>query len=45
MAKRFEQKRVDNMIGVDMALLAGKAKITRVALFSGDSDYIPRSKR
>jgi uncharacterized LabA/DUF88 family protein len=37
----FVQKRIDNMIGVDMALLAGKGKITNVALFTGDSDYIP----
>lgn len=37
----FVQKRVDCMIGVDMALLAGKGRITNVALFSGDSDYIP----
>ncbi len=35
------QKRVDTMVGVDMALLAGKGKITRVVLFSGDSDLIP----
>lgn len=37
----FVQKRIDCMIGVDMALLAGKGKITNVALFSGDSDLIP----
>jgi uncharacterized LabA/DUF88 family protein len=35
------QKRVDTMVGVDMALLAGKGKITRLVLFSGDSDLIP----
>jgi uncharacterized LabA/DUF88 family protein len=29
------------MLGVDMALLAGKGKITSVALFTGDSDTIP----
>ena len=39
--KIFVQKRIDNMIGVDMALLAGKGKITNVALLTGDSDYIP----
>ena len=39
--KLFQQKRVDLMLGVDMALLAGKGKITSVALFSGDSDTIP----
>lgn len=37
----FVQKRVDCMVGVDMALLAGKRTITNVALFSGDSDLIP----
>lgn len=37
----FIQKRVDTMFGVDMALLAGKRVITNVALFSGDSDFIP----
>jgi uncharacterized LabA/DUF88 family protein len=37
----FIQKRVDTMFGVDMALLAGKGKIARVALFTGDSDLIP----
>lgn len=37
----FQQKRIDNMIGVDMALLAGKGKITNMSLFTGDSDYIP----
>ena len=39
--KIFIQKRVDTMVGVDMALLAGKGKITRVAFLSGDSDLIP----
>jgi len=37
----FVQKRVDCMVGVDMALLAGKGKITKVSLLTGDSDYIP----
>ncbi len=37
----FVQKRVDTMVSVDMALLAGKGKITKVALLSGDSDCIP----
>jgi uncharacterized LabA/DUF88 family protein len=37
----FQQKRVDNMIGVDMAILAGKGRITNVTLLTGDSDYIP----
>jgi uncharacterized LabA/DUF88 family protein len=29
------------MVGVDMALLAGKGKITNAAIFTGDSDLIP----
>jgi uncharacterized LabA/DUF88 family protein len=37
----FQQKRVDCMLGVDMALLAGKGKITNLAIFTGDSDLIP----
>ena len=37
----FQQKRVDCMVGVDMALLAGKGKITNAAVFTGDSDLIP----
>jgi len=39
--KIFIQKRVDTMVGVDMTLLAGKGKISRLALLSGDSDLIP----
>jgi len=37
----FVQKRIDCMVGVDMALLAAKAKITNVGFLSGDSDLIP----
>ena len=37
----FVQKRVDNMVGVDMAILAGKGKITNVSILTGDSDFIP----
>lgn len=37
----FVQKRVDCMVGVDMALLAGKRHVTRIALLTGDSDLIP----
>ena len=37
----FQQKRVDCMIGVDMALLAGKGRITNAVVFTGDSDIIP----
>jgi len=37
----FVQKRVDSMVGVDMALLAGKGRISNLALLSGDSDFIP----
>jgi uncharacterized LabA/DUF88 family protein len=37
----FEQKRVDLMLGVDLALLSGKGQITDAALLAGDSDLIP----
>ncbi|MGB2985585.1 MAG: NYN domain-containing protein [Phycisphaerae bacterium] len=37
----FVQKRVDCMVGVDMALIAAKGRITHVAIFTGDSDLIP----
>ena len=37
----FIQKRVDCMVGVDMSLLAGKGRITNIAIFTGDSDLIP----
>ena len=37
----FQQKRVDLMMGVDMALLAGKGRIAKLALVSGDGDCIP----
>jgi len=38
---RFEQKRVDIMLGVDLALLCGKNQITHAAVLAGDSDFIP----
>lgn len=37
----FQQKRVDLMLGVDMALLAAKGKVTSISIFTGDSDVIP----
>jgi uncharacterized LabA/DUF88 family protein len=37
----FEQKRVDIMLGVDLALLSGKSQITHAVLLAGDSDFIP----
>ena len=37
----FEQKRVDLMLGLDFALLAGKNVVTHMAILSGDSDMIP----
>jgi uncharacterized LabA/DUF88 family protein len=35
------QKRVDIMLGVDLALLSGKNQITHASLLAGDSDFIP----
>ena len=37
----FVQKRVDMMLGVDMALLAIKHRVDRIVLLTGDSDTIP----
>jgi uncharacterized LabA/DUF88 family protein len=37
----YQQKRVDIMLGVDLALLAGKRQITHAVLLAGDSDFIP----
>ena len=37
----FEQKRVDILMGVDLALLASKHQITDAAIFAGDSDFLP----
>ena len=37
----FQQKRVDLLLGLDLALLSGKQQITHAAIVSGDSDLIP----
>ena len=37
----FQQKRVDLMIGLDIAGLAAKQQITHAAVLSGDSDLLP----
>ena len=37
----FQQKKVDCMVSVDMALLASKGKISALAIFTGDSDLAP----
>jgi len=38
---RFEQKRVDILLGVDLVQLAAKGKIDQAILLAGDSDFIP----
>ena len=38
---RFEQKRVDILLGVDMVQLAAKQRIEQAILITGDSDFIP----
>lgn len=38
---RFEQKRVDILLGVDIAQLSAKGQIQQVILLAGDSDFIP----
>ena len=40
-APMFQQKRVDLMMGLDIARLAAKGQVTHLALLSGDSDLIP----
>ena len=40
-AQIFQQKRVDLMMGLDIARLAAKGHVTHIALLSGDSDLIP----
>jgi uncharacterized LabA/DUF88 family protein len=37
----FEQKRVDILMGVDLALLAAKHQIVDAAILAGDSDFLP----
>lgn len=37
----FQQKRVDLLLGLDFALLAGKNQITHAAIVTGDSDLVP----
>ena len=38
---RYEQKRVDILLGVDLVLLAAKQTIQEAILVAGDSDFIP----
>ncbi len=37
----FEQKQVDLLLGLDMALLAGKGHVQHIALVAGDGDFVP----
>ncbi len=37
----FQQKRVDILMGVDLALLAAKRQISDAAIVAGDSDFLP----
>jgi uncharacterized LabA/DUF88 family protein len=37
----FQQKRVDIMLGLDIALLSAKHQISHMAIVSGDSDLLP----
>lgn len=38
---QFVQKRIDLMLGIDLALLCGKHQISHAALVGGDSDFMP----
>lgn len=40
-AVRFEQKRVDILLGIDVVRLASKQQITGLVLVAGDSDFVP----
>lgn len=37
----FQQKRVDLLLGLDIATLSAKQQISHIALIAGDSDFIP----
>ena len=37
----FVQKRVDILLGVDIALLSSKLRITHASIITGDSDFLP----
>lgn len=39
--RRFEQKQVDILLGVDLVQLAAKQNIQEAVLVAGDSDFIP----
>ena len=39
--RRFEQKRVDILLGVDLVQLAAKQNIQEAIIVAGDSDFIP----
>ena len=38
---RYEQKRVDTLLGIDLVLLAAKQTIQEAIIVAGDSDFIP----
>lgn len=40
----FQQKRVDLLLGLDIALLSAKQQITHMALLAGDGDFHPALK-
>ena len=40
----FVQKRVDLLLGLDIALLSAKQQITHMALLAGDGDFLPAVK-
>lgn len=40
----FQQKRLDLLLGLDLALLSGKRQISHVVILAGDSDLLPAFK-
>lgn len=40
----FQQKRVDLLLGLDLALLSGKRQVSHLVILAGDSDLLPAFK-
>ncbi len=44
-SKRFEQKGIDVLLSIDLIELVSRGNISKVALISGDSDFVPAIER
>ena len=38
---RYEQKKVDVLLSIDLVALSAKGRITHAAILAGDSDFVP----